>query len=215
MTDATVRSVITLLRTSYPTLPMHEVHGHDPFQMLVAVVLSQRARDAVTVPTASLLFQRIHTPQQLLDLPLKELEAIIKPIGFQVAKAVALKKLAKSLVEKYNGIVPSTEEELLSLPQVGRKTANIILTTFFDTPQIAVDIHVHRITNRLGWIRTTSVEDTEQELTWIIPKELHEVVNQVFVAHGQHICLPRTPRCSTCPVEKYCLKVGVDRKNPY
>jgi len=204
-----VETVLTILDHTYPTLAMHEVHGQDPFRMLVAVILSQRARDAVTVPVAARLFERITTPQDLLNLPTEELEAIIYPIGFAHAKATALKKMAAVLVEQYGGVVPGTEAELLSLPQVGRKTANIILTTFFHTPQIAVDIHVHRITNRLGWIKTQDPLHSEQELTALIPTYLHGIVNRVFVAHGQTICLPRIPLCSTCPIREYCKRVGV------
>lgn len=243
METTTVKKVLHILHAAYPTIPMHEVHGHDPFQMLVAVILSQRARDSVTVPLASKLFAVASSPQEMAGLPVKKLEAIIKPIGFYNAKAQAIRTLSQILMEKYDGQVPSTEKELLSLPSVGRKTANIILTTFFDTPQIAVDIHVHRITNRLGWVRTgfptlsslptgqagsrrqrsapasgiqndlddsaQSIRETERQLTTLIPKDLHSIVNRVFVAHGQTICLPRNPKCSLCPVEKYCAKVGV------
>lgn len=209
MAPSTVKTVIQLLDRTYPTLPMHEVHGHDPFQMLVAVILSQRSRDSVTVPTATKLFEVAKTPQDFVNLPIQELERHIKRIGFYKAKAVAIKKLSSILVEQYAEHVPSTEKELLLLPHVGRKTANIILTTFFDTPQIAVDIHVHRITNRLGWVQTKKPEDTEKELTRLIPKEFHSLVNRVFVAHGQTLCLPRIPKCSVCPIKTYCKKVGV------
>lgn len=190
-------------------LPMHEVHGHDPFQLLVAVILSQRSRDSVTVPLAVNLFRVARTPQEFNRLPLERLETLIQSIGFYKTKALAIKNCSQILVAKYNGQVPQTEAELLSLPHVGRKTANIILTTFFDTPQIAVDIHVHRITNRLGWVQTTKPEDTENKLTICIPKKLHAIVNRVFVAHGQTVCLPRNPRCHTCPIEKYCKKAGL------
>ncbi len=137
-----INEILTILRRTYPTIPMHEAHRKNPFRLLVAIVLSQRARDSVTVPTATKLFERITTAQDLLDLPIKELETIIKPIGFHHTKAAALKKLSAALVERYNGDVPSTEAELLLLPQVGRKTANILLTEFFHTPQIAVDVNM-------------------------------------------------------------------------
>jgi endonuclease III len=202
-------TVLSILDRTYPTIAMHEVHGHDPFQLLVAVILSQRSRDSVTVPTAQKLFETVKTPADFVRIPQVELEQKIRAIGFYTAKAAAIKKLSAILIEKYNGQVPSREGDLLSLPHVGRKTANIILTTFFDTPQIAVDIHVHRITNRLGWVKTTKPEETEKELTRLIPKKWHSIVNRVFVAHGQTICLPRVPKCSSCPVEKYCQKVGI------
>ncbi|MEP7166640.1 MAG: endonuclease III [Candidatus Woesebacteria bacterium] len=211
MDQATVKIVLNILDKKYPTIAMHEVHGHDPFQMLVAVILSQRSRDSVTVPVAKTLFETVKTPADFVTISQTDLEQKIHAIGFYHAKAAALKKMSALLVEKYQGKVPSTEEELLSLPQVGRKTANIILTTFFNTPQIAVDIHVHRITNRLGWIQTTTPEQSEKALTDLIPKKLHSIVNRVFVAHGQTICLPRIPKCSMCPIEKYCQKVGVTK----
>jgi endonuclease-3 len=163
----------------------------------------------VTVPLAAKLFAVAGTPEQMIKLPIEELEAMIKPIGFYRAKAQAIQKLSQILIEKYGGKVPSKEKELLSLPSVGRKTANIILTTFFDTPQIAVDIHVHRITHRLGWVRTSKPEETEKELTKLIPKDFHSIVNRVFVAHGQQVCLPRRPKCTECPIENFCPKIGV------
>lgn len=220
--------VLKILDVTYPTIPMHEVHGHDPFALLVAVILSQRSRDSVTVPTASKLFAVAKTPQEFVDMPVERLERLIRAVGFYHEKAVAIKKMSEMLIDDFGGQVPGTEKELLSLPHVGRKTANIILTTFFDTPQIAVDIHVHRITNRLGWVATafpphltkegtkgrfdsssTAIQATEKELTKIIPRKYHSIVNRVFVAHGQTICLPRHPKCEVCPIEKYCAKVGV------
>ncbi|HSW90350.1 MAG TPA: endonuclease III [Patescibacteria group bacterium] len=206
-TTKNIRKVLTILRQTYPLIAMHEIHGHDPFHLLVAVILSQRARDSVTVPLAVKLFAIAPTPKKFVDLPVRQIEEIIKPIGFYHQKAAALHELSKILIEKYDGHVPSNEKDLLSLPHVGRKTANIMLTTFFHTPQIAVDIHVHRITNRLGWIHTKTPEVTEKELTKIIPKNFLPIVNQVFVAHGQTICLPRNPKCVVCPIEKYCMKI--------
>lgn len=198
-----------ILRATYTTHPMHEAFQHDVFQMLIAVVLSQRATDAMTIPVAKKLFEVAPAPQAIVELPLVELEKIIRPIGFFHQKAVALKKLSSAILEKHGGKVPTIEEQLLALPQVGRKTANIILTMFFETPQIAVDVHVHRITNRLGWVRTKTPEQTEVELTRIIPKDYIEMTNQVFVRHGQVLCRPVAPWCSRCPVLQYCKRVGV------
>ncbi len=188
---------------------MHEAFGDDPFCMLVAVVLSQRATDAMTIPVAHKLFQKAKTPQEIVELSSKTMETILHPIGFYRQKTRALKALSRMLIEKFDSKVPSTEQELLSLPQVGRKTANIILTLFFHTPQIAVDTHVHRITNRLGWVTTKTPEETERELTKIIPAHYIPIVNQVFVRHGQDVCKPIAPWCSKCPVYIYCKRVGV------
>ncbi len=204
-----VRKVMQILKETYTDHPMHEAFQHDPFQMLIAVVLSQRATDAMTIPVAQHLFKNAPTPQAIIKMPLEKLEQIIRPIGFFHAKAAALKKLSAAIVEKHAGKVPSTEEFLLGLPQVGRKTANIMLTMFFKKPQIAVDVHVHRITHRLGWVDTKTVEDTEVELTRLIPREFLDITNVVFVRHGQDTCRPVAPWCSRCPVAAYCPRVGV------
>lgn len=213
MTSANViETVLTILDETYPTIPMHEVHGKDPFRLLVAVILSQRSRDSVTVPVTAKLFEKITTVEDLDRMPQGELETYIHSISFPHSKAISLKAMARELLTRFDGKVPSTESELLSLPRVGRKTANIILTTFFDTPQIAVDTHVHRITNRLGWVKTKKPEETELALTKLIPPQWHSIVNRVFVVHGQTVCHPRNPDCAHCPIEKYCKKVGVNTR---
>lgn len=204
-----VHAVMQILKKTYTDHPMHEAFQHDPFQMLIAVVLSQRATDAMTIPVAQHLFKNAPTPQEIVAMPLHKLEQIIRPIGFFRTKAAALKKLSAAIVEKHAGKVPSKEESLLDLPQVGRKTANIMLTMFFKKPQIAVDVHVHRITHRLGWLDTKTVEQTEIELTRLIPQEYLDVTNIVFVRHGQETCRPVAPWCSRCPVSAYCQRVGV------
>jgi len=205
-----VKRVLDILFQTYPSHPMHEAFQHNPFHMLIAVVLSQRATDARTIPVAQHLFTFADTPLKIIQLPIVKLEEILHPIGFYQHKALALKKLSQQLIERFDGKVPSTEEELLSLPQVGRKTANIMLTMFFNTPQIAVDVHVHRITNRIGWIQTQKPEETEQQLTAIIPNDKVNRVNEVLVRHGQEICRPIRPKCSICPINTYCKKVGVE-----
>lgn len=210
-TQQTIPLVMKILRGTCPRHSTHEAFQHDPFQMLVAVVLSQRATDAMTIPVAKKLFEKASTPQDIVDLPMQHLEQIIRPIGFFHAKALALKKLSTMIIKRFDGKVPSTEQELLSLPQVGRKTANIMLTMFFHTPKIAVDVHVHRIANRLGWIKTKTPEKTEAALTKLIPKKYIPIVNQVFVQHGQKICRPINPKCSICPVRQYCQQIGVTR----
>ncbi len=206
-----IEHVIHILQKEYTTHPMHEAFKHDAFQMLVAVVLSQRATDAMTIPVSIQLFKRAPTAQKLAKMPLLEIEIIIRPIGFFHAKAVAIQRLARALIERHGGNVPTTESELLALPQVGRKTANIMLTLFFNTPQIAVDVHVHRITQRLGWITSKSPEETEAKLTALIPRSLIHDVNRVFVRHGQEVCKPISPKCSRCVVRTYCKQIGVTK----
>ncbi len=198
-----------ILLNTYRNHPMHEAFKHDTFQMLIAVVLSQRATDAMTIPVAKQLFLQAPSAKDIAELPTETLEAIIRTIGFYHAKAAALKKLSTAIVTRHGGKVPSSELELLALPQVGRKTANIILTMFFDTPQIAVDVHVDRIAHRLGWIYTKTPEQSEVALTRIIPKKFHISANHVFVRHGQVTCRPLSPWCSRCPIRAYCPRIGV------
>ncbi len=204
-----VSTVLRILQKTYLTHPMHEAFKHDPFHMLIAVVLSQRATDAMTIPVAKALFAQAETPTKILQLPLTKLETILRPIGFFHAKAAALKKLSQLIVTNFHGKVPKTKTDLLSLPQVGRKTANIMLTLFFNTPQIAVDVHVHRITHRLGWVHAKTPDETEVALTKLIPKHFIHDVNRVFVRHGQEVCKPVSPKCSICPINTYCPKIGV------
>lgn len=204
-----ISGVMEILQRTYTSHPMHEAFESNPFHMLIAIVLSQRATDAMTIPVAQHLFDIASTPQKICDLPLHELEQIVRPIGFFHTKSLAVKKLCQTLLTKHAGQVPKTEEELLALPQVGRKTANIMLTMFFHTPQIAVDVHVHRISNRLGWIQTTKVEDTEKILTALMPKKYLPITNYVFVRHGQDTCRPLKPWCSRCPIASHCQRVGV------
>lgn len=205
----TVVTVLNILSKTYTDHPMHEAFKHNAVHMLIAVVLSQRATDAMTIPVAKKLFEHAPTARDIMNLPQHELESIIRPIGFFHAKAAALKKLCAALAERHHGEVPHTEQELLALPQVGRKTANIMLTLFFKTPQIAVDIHVDRITHRLGWVRTKTPEQTEKALTDLIPPSLVHDVNRVFVRHGQETCRPLSPWCSRCPIRAYCPRIGV------
>lgn len=204
-----VIKAMDMLHMMYPTHPMHEAFSSNSFKMLIAVILSQRATDRMTIPVSKELFNIADTPEKIVSLDTKTLESTIRKIGFYKQKARALQKLSKILIEKYHSNVPTTENELLSLPQVGRKTANIILTMFFDTPQIAVDVHVHRIANRLGWIKTKKPEESEVELTKIIPKKYVPITNQVFVRLGQEICKPIHPTCNECPLSSYCQKVGI------
>lgn len=188
---------------------MHDAFAHDPFQMLIAVILSQRATDIKTIEVAKALFQRVPTVQQVLSLPIQTLEEIIRPIGFFRQKARHLHELAAILIQKHAGKVPQTKSDLISLPGVGPKTAHVLLTVCFHNPHIAVDIHVHRIPNRLGWITTTSVEESQTALDSIIPKKWWTDMNRIFVRHGQETCRPINPKCDSCPVAKWCRKVGI------
>jgi len=182
---------------------------YTPFQILIATILSARTKDELTEKVSEKLFKEIKEPKDLLKISEKELRKKIYPVGFYKSKAKNLVKLAKLLEEKYNGKIPSNEKELLKLPGVGRKTANIILSYVFNIPTIAVDTHVHRIFNRLGLVKTKKPEETEIELKKIIPKDLWKDINNIFVIFGKKICKPKKPNCNICPIRKFCYSAGL------
>lgn len=183
----------------------------DPFRVLVSCILSLRTKDKVTEFASRNLFKLARTPEGLAKLNISKIEELIYPVGFYRNKAKALRNIARSLINNYQGCVPDKREELLSLGGVGPKTANLVLGLGFGVPAICVDTHVHRISNRLGWINTASPGDSEAALMRIIPRNKWIELNTVLVGFGQKICLPVSPLCSKCRVEKYCSKVGVRR----
>ncbi|MEM0475189.1 MAG: endonuclease III [Candidatus Norongarragalinales archaeon] len=175
-----------------------------PFQILVATMLSARTRDEVTAQVSDALFAVYPTPKKLAAAPLVRIKALIKPVNFYKGKAKRIKQMAKIIHEKYRGEVPKTMKELDSLPGVGRKTAGCVRVYAFGLPQIPVDVHCHRVANRLGWVKTKTPEKTEFELEALIPKHYWLNVNELFVLHGQQTCLPRKPRCCECVIKKAC-----------
>ena len=180
-------------------------YGKDPFLILIACLLSLRARDQVTYPVVRKLFALVRTPQELCALPRHELEELLRPLGLYRRKAEVLYAVSRELIARYAGKVPATEQELLSLPGVGRKTANLVLGLGFDIPAICVDVHVHRIANRLGLVHTKTPEQTERALMQIIPKNQWLDVNRLFVTWGQHHCKPINGRCAPgCPFANLC-----------
>lgn len=180
-----------------------------PFQILVFAILSSRTRDEQTVEVTRRLFQRVNAPEDLLKMDILELEEILKGVGFYRVKARTLKSMAEKLVYEYNSEVPRSFDNLIKLPGVGRKVANIILADAFNEAAIGVDTHVHRISNRLGLISTKKPEETEEELRKIVPVKLWNRVNKAFVGFGQTVCRPQKPLCNQCPLEKLCPKIGV------
>ncbi|MDP3734649.1 MAG: endonuclease III [Nanoarchaeota archaeon] len=204
VTEKEVATVFSILEKNHqPT--MLELLGHyTHFQMLVMTLLSSRTKDSTTIPIVKKLFQRYPTPQDFMTADRTALEKAIYGIGFYRVKAVHLQQLSKILIEKYHGNVPHDFQSLTSLPGVGRKTANCMLNYAFHLPAIAVDIHVHRIANRLGWITTATPEESEKALETVVPKPLWIKVNQLFVGHGQTICMPINPKCEICPINLYC-----------
>ncbi|MGC8778853.1 MAG: endonuclease III domain-containing protein [Candidatus Caldatribacteriaceae bacterium] len=186
----------------------------NPFFILVGGVLSHRTKDTTTKGVLQRLLQVAPSPQSLLKIPEEELARIIYPIGFYRRKATILRRIAKILVEQYHGRVPETLEELLLLPGVGRKTANLVLAVAFGKPAICVDTHVHRIVNRWGYVQTRTPEETEKALQEKLPLPYWIPLNHLLVVFGQNVCLPRKPRCPDCPIEESCPKIGVHRQGP-
>ena len=178
--------------------------GFNEFQILVSTILSARTKDELTEEVSKKLFKKVRSPLDLLKFSEEELAKEIYPVGFYKTKAKNLLKLAKILLEKYDGKVPDKLEELLKLPGVGRKTANIVLSYVFEKPAIAVDTHVHRIFNRWGFINTKTPEETEFVLKSKLPKRLWKKVNNLLVSFGRNICKPKNPLCEECPINKIC-----------
>jgi endonuclease-3 len=182
-----------------------ESQKDDPFQILISALLSARTQDATTLAASTRLFARANTPQALMTLGVKHVEKLIYPVSFYRHKAVYVRDASRVLVEKFGGQVPSTLDELLTLPGVGRKTANLVMILAFDSRRnICVDIHVHRISNRLGWVRTRTPEETEQALYEVIPKRWWPLINLYLVTWGQNTCRPVYPRCHECAIARDC-----------
>jgi endonuclease-3 len=188
-----------------------ERHRRDPWAVLASTILSLRTKDEVTLVRSQALLERAPTPQRLLLLSAGELEQLIYPVGFYRTKARNLQKIAAIIMETHNGQVPASMEALLALPGVGRKTANLTLTEGFDMEGICVDVHVHRITNRLGALRSKTPEETEMLLREILPKKYWKRINLLLVLYGQRVCRPVSPFCSRCVTARFCGRVGVDR----
>jgi endonuclease-3 len=191
--------------TSAPSAP------HDPFHVLVGCLLSLRTKDETTGPATARLFALADSPAALLRLPARRIARAIYPVGFYRTKARTLRRIARILLERHDGRVPATLEELLELPGVGRKTANLVLVHGFGKLGICVDTHVHRITNRWGYVRTRAPGDTEMALRQKLPRRHWRRINELLVALGQTICRPISPRCSICPVSGACARVGVSQ----
>jgi endonuclease-3 len=185
--------------------------GATPFRILVATILSLRTKDTLTAVVAPRLFAAADTPEATLALGEERVAELIYPVGFYRTKARSIVAICRILLDRYGGEVPRDLDELLALPGVGRKTANLVLTAGFGLPGICVDIHVHRITNRWGYVRTKEPDATELALRAKLPPEHWIPINGLLVTLGQNICLPISPRCSACPVAGPCARVGVTK----
>jgi endonuclease-3 len=181
----------------------------DPFLVLVACILSLRTQDTTTGPAADRLFAVAASPESMLRLPARRIERLIFPVGFYRTKARVILGICRDLLDRFGGRVPDEIDALLTLKGVGRKTANLVVTMGYGKPGICVDTHVHRISNRLGYVRTKDPEATEMALRARLPRRYWIGYNDLLVAFGQNVCTPLSPRCSICPVRALCPRVGV------
>ena len=210
-----VINVIGMLKKATKNMPdpasvaIVKEYGKDPFLILISCLLSLRARDTASLPASRRLFKLAMTPQQFLAIPLHDIEQQIYSIGFYKSKAKLLKTVSAELIHRFNGKVPDSYEALISIKGIGPKTANLVLGEAFGQQRLYVDIHVHRISNRLGLIKTTKVEQTQIELERIVPKEYWSEYSRLLVTWGQNICVPISPLCSRCILYDVCQRVGV------
>jgi len=211
-----IHAALKILRAAAPQWHAPYVSGmaereRTPFRVLISTMLSLRTKDAVTALATEKLFALAATPQKMLALTPRQIEKAIYPAGFYHTKARQIKKVCGILLEQFDGRVPNEIDALVQLPGVGRKTANLVVTIGFGKPGICVDTHVHRITNRWGYVQTKTPDKTEVALRAKLPAEYWIEINDHLVAFGQNICHPTSPKCSLCPVRAYCARVGVTR----
>jgi endonuclease-3 len=214
-TPDAIRRLVRALRAHRtgvrPTTLAEVERERDPFRLLVACVISLRTKDEVTATASARLFARAASPAALAALPEREIGRLIFPAGFYNTKAKQLREIARRVAAEHGGAVPASLDALLAFPGVGRKTANLVLGLGFGIPAICVDTHVHRISNRLGLVRTKTPEQTEHALEAVLPRRYWIDINDLLVTFGQHVCHPTSPRCSTCPLGSRCPRVGVVR----
>ena len=216
MKENDIHKVINILREETPKwdapiVTLTAETSHDPFRVLISTILSLRTQDTTTAKVSKRLFELADNPHDMLKLSVKEIEKVIYPIGFYKTKARTIRYLCRELIDKYKSRVPDELEELLKLKGVGRKTANLVVTLGYGKPGVCVDTHVHRISNRLGYIKTKTPLETEMLLRKKLPKKYWIEYNDLLVSFGQHLCRPISPWCSVCPIESYCDKVGVTK----
>ncbi|WP_077541847.1 endonuclease III domain-containing protein [Sedimentisphaera cyanobacteriorum] len=195
-----------------PIVTLIAVQEKDPFKVLISTMLSSRTKDQTTAAASKRLYEKAGTPEKLAGLAVADIEKLIYPVGFWRTKAPRIKSAAKKLIESFDGQVPQSLEELMSFEGVGRKTANLVLGEAFRKEAICVDVHVHRISNRLGIIETKTPYETEQMLEEVLPRKHWIRYNTYIVAHGQQICKPLSPLCSQCPITSYCKQIGVEKR---
>ena len=196
-------------KRNLPSVSLIALKMNTPYTVLISTLISLRTKDDVTLVASERLFSLADNPEKMLSLSDEEIEKAIYPAGFYKRKAQNIKEISKTLIEKYDGKVPSTQEELLALPGVGIKTANLTLNLGFNIDAICVDCHVHQIANRIGWIDTKTPEESVDALESIMPRRFWIPLNELLVAYGQNVCLSISPLCSECPICKECPKKGL------
>jgi endonuclease-3 len=213
MVPEDIHAVVRILKREIRRWPLPALakYVETPFTVLISCILSLRTQDKTTLAASDRLFAIAATPEAMLKVPAKTIEKAIYPVSFYRTKARTIRTICEQLLSRFGGSVPSDLEELLSLPGVGRKTANIVVTLGFQKAGIAVDTHVHRISNRLGYVRTRTPEKTEMSLRRKLPERYWIVFNDLLVAYGQNLCKPISPHCSRCRIAIYCKRVGVKK----
>lgn len=211
-----IHQVITLLRRAIldfktPAVGIIHERWKDPFRTLISCILSLRTQDKTTREASMRLFELASTPDEMIRLSEETIRQAIYPVGFYKRKAVVILNICRDLIQRFNGKTPDDLDELLTLKGVGRKTANLVVTVGFNKPGICVDTHVHRISNRWGYVQTKNPDQTEMALRKKLPREYWIEFNDLLVPFGQNICLPVSPRCSVCPIFEFCQRVGVSR----
>ena len=216
VSNANIGRVFAILRRvapswNAPVVTLINTHTRDPFKTLTSCILSLRTKDEVTAVASQRMFALADTPQRMAAVDEDVLARAIYPVGFYRTKARSLREIARQILERYDGRVPDEIDALLTLPGVGRKTANLVVAQAYGKPAICVDTHVHRISNRWGYVRTKTPEQTETELRAKLPARHWLEINDLLVAFGQTICHPTSPRCSICPVARWCPRIGFVR----
>lgn len=208
-----IHAVVQILKTEATQwqVPVVGHYADSPFTVLISCLLSLRTQDKTTHAASERLFQMAQDPQKMAALPAATIEKTIYPVGFYKTKAVNIKEICRILLSRYDGQVPDDLDELLKLPGVGRKTANLVVTIGYGKAGICVDTHVHRITNRWGYVQTKTPEKTEMALREKLPRRYWLIINDLLVAYGQNICKPISPYCSRCRIRPYCAQTGVER----
>jgi endonuclease-3 len=206
-----IHPVVRILRTEIRQWPVPVIahYVETPFTVLISCILSLRTQDKTTNAASEKLFEIANTPRKMLGIPVGTIQKAIYPVAFYRVKARTIHAICEQLLDSFGGEVPSKLEELLELPGVGRKTANIVVTLAFRKAGIAVDTHVHRISNRFGYVKTKSPDETEMALRKKLPRQYWIIFNDLLVAYGQNLCKPISPFCSKCKIAVYCKRVGV------